>query len=135
MHTMLQYGGLRSEYIRDACSLVKSRQSRSELSYLFTQAKKNPQRELLLNRSDFLRSTLSTTTEAMQANLLSIVSLMAFISCSRCGDVDDLLYPCGPNVGDSSLGIGINPGAYIELKESYPVFGRQFTKIYVSHKN
>ena len=131
---MLQYGGLRSEYIRDACSLVKSRQSRSELSYLFTQAKKNPQRGLLLNRSDFLRSTVSTTTEAMQANLLSIVSLMVFISCSRCGD-NVILYSFGPNVGDSSLKSGINPGAIIELKESYPVFGRQFTKIYVSHKN
>ena len=102
-------------------------------SAISTQAKKNPQRGLLFNRSDFLRSTESTTTEAMQANLLSIVSLMAFfISCSRCGDI---LYSFGPNVGDSSLKSGINPGAYIELKESYPVFGRQFTKIYVSHKN
>lgn len=70
----------------------------------------------------------------MQANLLSIVSLMAFISCSRCGD-NVRLYSFGPKVGDLSLKSGINPGAIIDLKESYPVFGRQFAKIYVSHKN
>lgn len=71
----------------------------------------------------------------MQAKLLSIVSLMAFISCSRCGD-NVILYSFGPNVGDSSLKGGANPGAYIQLKEKYPIFGEpDFDKIYVSHKN
>lgn len=68
----------------------------------------------------------------MQAKFLSIVSLMAFISCSWCGVTP---YSFGTNVGDTPLRSGANPAAYIQLKKSYPIFGRPFTKIYVSHKN
>ena len=70
----------------------------------------------------------------MQAKLLSIISLMALISCSWCHP-GVTLYSFDTNVGDTPLRSGANPAAYIQLKKSYPIFGRTFTKIYVSHKN
>lgn len=67
----------------------------------------------------------------MQAKFFFIVSLMALISCSWCAVT---LYSFGPKVGDRTLLCGANPAEYVKLKESYTIYGKSFTHIYVSHE-
>ena len=65
----------------------------------------------------------------MEIKIISLISLMAFTSCTWCA------VPLYPFEEDRALINGANPAATVELSETYVIFGKKYTKLFVSHRD